>query len=228
LCRFKGLLKTAMKKVRVYEMLRECKSQFSSQGEMKNRYSEIVNEVSRLRTKVRKLSHWLATERRKSRQLEKANEGLREELAWLHGSRDKLRKRKRHLEEEVVVLRRHLEAKMMDHSQFSRGTAAWTFCSGCLFSLGVTFLFSFRFLKLHYVLQMQAAFQDRLEQRSASHHASLRNQIKYRIRDLESELVRIKNTQQDSIFQKNPHRQKWESHLAGAKIRRCLANELER
>lgn len=40
-----------MKKIRMYEA-RERESQFNFQGEMKNRYSEMVNEVGRLRTKV--------------------------------------------------------------------------------------------------------------------------------------------------------------------------------
>lgn len=40
-----------MKKLRAYEE-RERESQLNLQGEMKNRYSEMVNEVGRLRTKV--------------------------------------------------------------------------------------------------------------------------------------------------------------------------------
>ena len=49
LCRLKRLLSRATKKLRVYE---ERESQLNLQGEMKNRYSEMVNEVGRLRTKV--------------------------------------------------------------------------------------------------------------------------------------------------------------------------------
>jgi len=51
LCRCKRLLNRAVKKLRMYEA-RERESQFNFQGEMKNRYSEMVNEVGKLRTKV--------------------------------------------------------------------------------------------------------------------------------------------------------------------------------
>ncbi|XP_055556278.1 ankyrin repeat domain-containing protein 26 isoform X3 [Falco cherrug] len=50
--------------------------------------------------------------------------------------------------------------------------------------------------------KMQAASQDRLEQIRASRHALLTSQLEHRIGDLERELDRIKNTQRDSIFQK--------------------------
>lgn len=49
LCRFKRLLSRAMKKLKVYE---ERESQLNLQGEIKNRYSEMVSEVGILRTKV--------------------------------------------------------------------------------------------------------------------------------------------------------------------------------
>ncbi|KAF1395955.1 Ankyrin repeat domain-containing protein 26, partial [Spheniscus mendiculus] len=49
--RLKRLLNRTMKKLRVYEE-RVRESQLNLQGEMKNRYSEMVNEGGRLRTKV--------------------------------------------------------------------------------------------------------------------------------------------------------------------------------
>ncbi|KAM6146981.1 ankyrin repeat domain-containing protein 26-like [Phoenicopterus ruber ruber] len=48
--RVKRLLNRAMKKLRAYEE-KERESQLNLQGEMKNRYSEMVNEGGRLRTK---------------------------------------------------------------------------------------------------------------------------------------------------------------------------------
>lgn len=85
---------------------------------------------------------------------------------------------------------------------------------------------------MHYLLQTQAASQDRLEQIRANHHASLRNQLKHRIRDLECELDRIKSTQKDSIFQKESTQAEVERYkglyLEEVKIRRCLANKLQR
>lgn len=51
LFRLKRLLSRATKKIKVYEE-REMDSQLNLRGEMKSRYSEMVSEVDRLRTKV--------------------------------------------------------------------------------------------------------------------------------------------------------------------------------
>uniref|UniRef100_A0A8B9IG85 Ankyrin repeat domain-containing protein 26 n=1 Tax=Anser cygnoides TaxID=8845 RepID=A0A8B9IG85_ANSCY len=188
--RCKRLLNRAMKKIRTYEA-RERESQFNFQGEMKNRYSEMVNEVGRLRTKVSELSQQLEMESGKCRQLEAQNCDLQEELSALRGSQEKMEKSNGQLQEEVA----------------------------CIKALLKTY-------------KTQAASQDRLEQIRASHHASLRNQLKHRIKDLECELDRIKNTQQDSIFQKESTQAEVEKYkdlyLEEVKIRRCLANKLER
>lgn len=85
---------------------------------------------------------------------------------------------------------------------------------------------------MHYLLQAQAAYQASLEESRASHHASLRNELEHRIRDLERELHRIQNTQQDSVFQKGSTRAEVERYkelyLEEVKIRRHLAKKLER
>lgn len=47
----KRLLSRATKKIREYEE-REMESQLNLKGEMKSRYSEMVSEVDRLKTKV--------------------------------------------------------------------------------------------------------------------------------------------------------------------------------
>ncbi|KAM6425256.1 uncharacterized protein O9250_002744 [Rhynochetos jubatus] len=78
----------------------------------------------------------------------------------------------------------------------------------------------------------QAASQDRLEEIRASHHTSLRHQLQHRIRDLECELDRVKNTREDSVFQKESTQAEAERfkelYLEEMKIGRCLANKLER
>lgn len=87
-------------------------------------------------------------------------------------------------------------------------------------------------VKVHYLLQTQAAFQDQSEQIRASHHATLRNQLNQRIKHLERELDRVKSTQQDSIFQKESMQAEVEKYkelyLEEVKIRGRLANKLER
>ncbi|XP_075003173.1 ankyrin repeat domain-containing protein 26 isoform X3 [Calonectris borealis] len=221
--RLKRLLNRAMKKLRMYEG-RERESQLNLQGEMKNRYSEMVNEVGRLRTKVGELSQQLEIESKKCMQLEAQNQDLREELSTMRGNHEKLEKSKCQLKEEVANLKHHLETNMVDHSQIEQYKREMEERAGQEIRQ--------KLQEVNLFLQTQAASQDRLEQIRASHHASLRNQLKHRIRDLECELDRIKNTQQDSIFQKESTQAEVERYkelyLEEVKIRRCLANKLER
>ncbi|KGL92187.1 Ankyrin repeat domain-containing protein 26, partial [Charadrius vociferus] len=221
--RLKRLLNRAMKKLRVYEE-RERESQLNLQGEMKNRYSEMVNEVGRLRTKVGELSQQLEIESKKCMQLEAQNQDLREELSTMRGNHEKLEKSKCQLKEEVANLKHRLETNMVDHSQIEQYKREMEERAGQEIRQ--------KLQEVNLFLQTQAASQDRLEQIRASHHASLRNQLKHRIRDLECELDRIKNTQQDSIFQKESTQAEVERYkelyLEEVKIRRCLANKLER
>ncbi|PKU49235.1 ankyrin repeat domain-containing protein 26 [Limosa lapponica baueri] len=221
--RLKRLLSRAMKKLRVCEE-RERDSQLNLQGEMKNRYSEMVNEVGRLRTKVGELSQQLEIESKKCMQLETQNQDLREELSTMRGNHEKLEKSKCQLKEEVANLKHRLETNMVDHSQIEQYKKEMEERAGQEIRQ--------KLQEVNLFLQTQAASQDRLEQIRASHHASLRNQLKHRIRDLECELDRIKNTQQDSIFQKESTQAEVERYkelyLEEVKIRRCLANKLER
>ncbi|NXO76862.1 ANR26 protein, partial [Sitta europaea] len=117
--RLKRLLSRATKKIRVYEE-REMESQLNLKGEMKSRYSEMVSEVDRLRTKVAELSQHLDMESKKSMQLEAQNRDLREELSTLHGNCEKLEKSKCQLKEEMAKLQHHLETNMVDHSQIEQ------------------------------------------------------------------------------------------------------------
>ncbi|NXC50136.1 ANR26 protein, partial [Penelope pileata] len=221
--RCKRLLNRAMKKIRMYEG-RERESQFNFQGEMKNRYSEMVNEVGRLRTKVTELSQHLELESKKCIQLEARNEDLREELSALRESHEKLEKSKCQLKEEVANLRHRLETNIVNQNQIEQYKKEMEERAGQEIRQ--------KLQEVNLFLQTQAASQDRLEQIRANHHASLRNQLKHRIKDLECELDRIKNTQQDSIFQKESTQAEVEKYkelyLEEIKMRRCLANKLER
>ncbi|XP_032914605.1 ankyrin repeat domain-containing protein 26-like isoform X3 [Catharus ustulatus] len=221
--RLKKLLSRATKKIRVYEE-REVESQLNLKGEMKSRYSEMVSEVDRLRAKVAELSQQLDMESKKSMQLEAQNRDLREELSTLHGNCEKLEKTKCQLKEEVAKLQRHLETNMVDHSQIEQYKREVDERAGQEIRQ--------KLQEVNLFLQAQAASQDRLEHIRASHHASLRNQLKDRIRDLECELDKIKNTQQDSTFPKESVQAEVEKYkelyLEEVKTRRCLAKKLER
>ncbi|KAM6421415.1 uncharacterized protein O9250_004127 [Rhynochetos jubatus] len=221
--RLKRLLNRAMKKLRVYEE-KEMASQLDLQGEMKNRYSERVSEVDGLKTKVCELSQQLEIESRKSTQLETENGDLREELFTLRADHEKLEKSKCQLKEEVADLKHRLETNVVDHSQIEQYKRELEERAAQEITQ--------KLQEVNLFLQTQAASQDRLEEIRASHHASLRNQLKQRIRDLECELHRVTNTQQDSFFQKESVQAEAERfkelYLEEVKLRRCLANKLER
>ncbi|NXE60054.1 ANR26 protein, partial [Calcarius ornatus] len=220
--RLKRLLSRATKKIKVYEE-REMESQLNLKGEMKSRYSEMASEVDRLRTKVAELSQQLDMECKKSMQLEAQNRDLREELSTLHGNCEKLEKSKCQLKEEVAKLQHHLETNMVDHSQIEQYKREVDERAGQEIRQ--------KLQEVNLFLQAQAASQDRLEHIRASHHASLRNQLKDRIRDLECELDKIKNTQQDSTFPKECVQAEVEKYkelyLEEVKTRRSLAKKLE-
>ncbi|KAF1417736.1 Ankyrin repeat domain-containing protein 26, partial [Spheniscus mendiculus] len=173
---------------------------------------------------VSELSQQLEIESKKCLQLEAQNQDLREELSTMRGNHEKLEKSKCQLKEEVANLKHRLETSMVDHSQIEQYKREMEERAGQEIRQ--------KLQEVNLFLQTQAASQDRLEQIRASHHASLRNQLKHRIRDLECELDRIKNTQQDSIFQKESTQAEVERYkelyLEEVKIRRCLANKLER
>ncbi|NXQ58778.1 ANR26 protein, partial [Anthoscopus minutus] len=220
--RLKRLLSRAMKKIKVYEE-REMESQLNLKGEMKSRYSEMIIEVDRLRAKVAELSQQLDMESKKSIQLEAQNRDLREELSTLHENYEKLEKSKCQLKEEVAKLQHHLETNMVDHSQIEQYKREVDERAGQEIRQ--------KLQEVNLFLQAQAASQDRLEHIRASHHASLRNQLKDRIRDLECELDKIKNTQHESFpkecAQVEVEKYK-ELYLEEVKTRRCLAKKLER
>ncbi|XP_072209358.1 uncharacterized protein [Excalfactoria chinensis] len=220
--RYKRLLNRAGKKLRMHEA-KERESQFNFQGEMKNRYSEMVNEVGKLRTKVTELSQQLDLESKKCIQLEGQNQDLREELSALRGNHEKLEKSKCQLEEEVANLRHHLEANMVTRNQIEQYKKEMEERAGQEIRQ--------KLQEVNLFLQTQAASQDRLEQIRDSHHTSLRNQLKRRIKDLEFVLDRIKNTQ-DNIFQKESMQAEVEKykelHREEMKIRKSLANKLKR
>ncbi|CAN0005536.1 unnamed protein product, partial [Bubo scandiacus] len=156
-------------------------------------------------------------------ELEAQNQDLRGELSTMRGNLEKLEKSKCQLKEELANLKHHLDTNTVDHSQIEQYKKEIEEQAAQEIRQNLQ--------EVNLFLQAQAASQDRREQIRASHHASLRNQLNQRIQDLECELDRIKNTQQDSIFQKESTQAEAERYkelyLEEVKIRRCLANKLE-
>ncbi|KAK2517045.1 ankyrin repeat domain-containing protein 26 isoform B [Columba livia] len=173
---------------------------------------------------VAELSQQLKAQSKKCEELEAENQDLREELSTMHENHQKLETSKCQLIEEVANLKHRLETSMVDHNHIEQYKKE--------VEERAEQEIRQKLQQVNLFLQVQAASQDRLEQIRASHHASLRKQLKHRIRDLEFELDRIKNIQQDNIFQKESTQAEVkrykELYLEEVKIRRCLANKLER
>uniref|UniRef100_A0A8C3T8X7 CCDC144C-like coiled-coil domain-containing protein n=1 Tax=Chelydra serpentina TaxID=8475 RepID=A0A8C3T8X7_CHESE len=172
------------------------------------------------------LSKKLDIESKKSTQLESTNRDLREQLSSmkiLHKNHEKLEKSKWQLEEEVTNLKRQVETNMMDHSQIEQYKRE--------IEERARQEIRQKLEEVNLFLQTQAASQETLEQIRTTNNASLRNQLEHRIRDLESELARIKNTQEDRVFQKQSTQTELERYkelyLEELKIRKSLASKLD-
>ncbi|XP_050184280.1 ankyrin repeat domain-containing protein 26-like isoform X2 [Myiozetetes cayanensis] len=202
----------------------EQKETQSQQEEIKNKYSEKVKEVDRLRTEVAELSQQLDRESKKCLQLEAQNQDLKEELSTLHKNCEKLEVDKCQLQEELSKLQHHLETNMVDRSQLEQ-------CKREVEEQAHKEITQ-KLQEVNEFLQAQTAHQDTLEKIRSSHFDSLKNQLEDRIRDLERALGRTKSNQQERPFQKEsrqPEVDKYkELYLQEVKTSKSLAKKLER
>ncbi|XP_064512142.1 ankyrin repeat domain-containing protein 26-like [Pseudopipra pipra] len=218
--RLEKLLRVDRRKLRANEE-KETQSQLE---EMKNRYSEKVKEVDRLRTEVAELSQQLDGESKKCTQLEAKNQDLQQELSTLRGKCENLEMDKCQLQEELAKVQHHLETNMVNRTQLEQ----------CKREAEERADHEIRqkLREVNEFLQAQAASQDRLEQIRTSHLDSLKKQLEDRIRDLEGALQRIKSDQPERPFQKESTQAEVEMYkelyLVEAKTRKSLAKKLER
>ncbi|XP_070802709.1 ankyrin repeat domain-containing protein 26 [Pituophis catenifer annectens] len=222
----KKVLKITKKKLKGYES-GESSSQISLHGEIKNKYSEIDNEVGKLRKRVDELSRHLEVESTRSTQLESTNCELREQLASMklfHKNHEKLEKSKLQLEEEVANLKRQVQGNLIDLSQVEQYKRE--------IEERAKQEIRQKLEEVNFFLQTQAASQETLEQIRATSNASLRNQLENRIKELESELAKFKNSHQDSILQKESTHTELERYKGlyseELKIRKSLGSKLDR
>ncbi|XP_027578373.2 ankyrin repeat domain-containing protein 26-like [Pipra filicauda] len=157
-------------------------------------------------------------------QLEALNQAVQEELSTLLGRCEQLEKSKCQLQEEVTKHHHHLETLVLDGSQREQ-------CTGEV-AEGADQERSAKLQEVSLVLQAQAAHQAPLGQTGDIHCDSMRIQLEERIRNLESELERIKTTQEESASRKEATQGGMEMYkelyLEEVKTRRCLAKKLER
>ncbi|XP_077194540.1 ankyrin repeat domain-containing protein 26 isoform X10 [Paroedura picta] len=222
----KKLLKIAKKKLKEYES-EENSSQTDHQEEMKSRYSEMDLEVGKLKTKIEELSHQLEMESTRCNQLKSTNRDLQEQLSYvkiLHKDHEKLEKSKLQLENEVANLRRHVQSNTMDYNQreqYKREVEEQARQE-----------IRQKLEEVNLFLQTQAASQETLEQMRATNNASLKNQLENRIANLQSELARLKKSQQDNIYHRESIHTELEKYkglyLEELKTRKALGSKLDR
>ncbi|XP_056655589.1 ankyrin repeat domain-containing protein 26 isoform X8 [Monodelphis domestica] len=213
---FKRLLKATKKKLKDYE-----KGNLDYQGRMKHACSEEDGQINRLKNKIDELTQQLEDASSKCIHLESMNRGLQEELFSLKTVQkkcDRLEKNKKQLEEEIANLKHHLEIYTLERSQVEQYKRE--------IEERARQEIVEKLKEVNLFLQTQAASQENLEQLRENNNASIRNQMEHRIRDLESELSKLKNSQQDSTkAELEIYRQLYSEEL---KTRKSLSNKLER
>uniref|UniRef100_A0A1A8Q4R9 Ankyrin repeat domain 30B n=3 Tax=Nothobranchius rachovii TaxID=451742 RepID=A0A1A8Q4R9_9TELE len=224
--RLRTLLKTAKKKLRDQEA---GGAEFGSpvSGLRTDRHSQAEGTFGQIKDKVDDLQVQLEKEALRCSQLEKTNDELKIQIASMRSSShnsDHLERSKRHLEEEVLDLRRRLEATQVEQSQVEqfRREAEERARQEIQQKLEQVNLF----------LQSQAASQEALDQIKAANEASLRSQLEQKIRELEGELGRARTTHQDSLNQRDSTRTELERYRQlytdEVHLRKSQAAKLER
>ncbi|XP_058045788.1 ankyrin repeat domain-containing protein 26-like isoform X3 [Ahaetulla prasina] len=225
----KKVLKITKKKLKGSES-GESSSQISLHGKINNKYSEIDNEVGKLRKRIDELSHRLEVESTRNTHLESTICELREQLASMkifHKKHEKIEKSKLQLEEEVANLRRQVQSNLIALSQVEQHKRE--------IEERAKQEIRQKLEEVNFFLQTQAASQETLEQIRATSDASLRNQLENRIKELESELAKFKKSHQDSILQKEStqtelerYKELQKKYSEELKIRKSLESKLDR
>ncbi|XP_032530332.1 ankyrin repeat domain-containing protein 26-like [Chiroxiphia lanceolata] len=173
---------------------------------------------------VAELSQQLDREREQCTELEVKNQALQEELSTLRGKCENLTMDKCQLQEELVKLQHHLETNVVDRSQLEQ-------CKREVEEQADQEIRQ-KLQEVNEFLQVQAAYQDTLEEIRTSHVDSLKKQLEDRIRDLERALGRRKSNQPERPFQKESTQAEVdkykELYLVEAKTRKNLTKKLER
>ncbi|XP_074490083.1 ankyrin repeat domain-containing protein 26 isoform X7 [Sebastes fasciatus] len=226
--RLRTLLKTAKKKLRDQDTGgAEFGSPMTSLRMDQGRHTQADSAFGRMKEKVDDLQVQLEKEGSRRSQLEKVNGDLKDQLSSLKSlsrSNDQLERGKRQLEEEVLDLRRRMEAAQIEQSQVEqyRHDAEDRARQELKQKLEQVNIF----------LQSQAASQEALDQIKATNEANLRSQLEQKIREMEGELGRARTTHHDSLNQRDSTRTELERyrqlHSEELRLRKSLAAKLDR
>ncbi|XP_041651040.1 ankyrin repeat domain-containing protein 36C isoform X3 [Cheilinus undulatus] len=223
--RLRTLLKTAKKKLRDQDTGgAEFGSPMSSLRLDQGRYSQAEG---RMKEKVEDLQVQLEKEVSRRSQLERMNGELKDQLASMRSlshSNDQQERSKRQLEEEVLELRRRMEAAQMEQSQMDQYRRD--------IEERARQEVTQKLEQVNLFLQSQAASQEALDQIKAANEANLRTQLEQKVRELEGELGRARTTHHDSLNQRDSTRTELERYrqlyAEELRLRKSLSAKLER
>ncbi|XP_054114513.1 ankyrin repeat domain-containing protein 26 isoform X13 [Callithrix jacchus] len=214
--RFKNLLKMTRKK------LNECENgEFSFHGDLKTSPFEMDIQINKLKHKIDDLTAELETAGSKCLHLDTKNQVLQQELLSMKTIQkkcEKLQKNKEKLEQEVVNLRSHLERNMVERGQVKQYKQE--------IEERARQEIVEKLKEVNLFLQAQAASQENLEQLRENNFASMKSQMELRIKDLESELSKMKTFQED--VNKTELEKYKQLYLEELKVRKSLSNKLNK
>ncbi|XP_032099694.1 ankyrin repeat domain-containing protein 26 isoform X5 [Sapajus apella] len=214
--RFKNLLKMTRKKLNEYE-----NGEFSFHGDLKTSPFEMDIQINKLKHKIGDLTAELETAGSKCLHLDTKNQVLQQELLSMKTIQkkcEKLQKNKEKLEQEVVNLRSHIERNMVEHGQVKQYKQE--------IEERARQEIVEKLKEVNLFLQAQAASQENLEQLRENNFASMKSQMELRIKDLESELSKMKTSQED--FNKTELEKYKQLYLEELKVRKSLSNKLNK
>ncbi|XP_012588223.1 PREDICTED: ankyrin repeat domain-containing protein 26 isoform X2 [Condylura cristata] len=213
---FKKLLKMSRRKLNDYES-----GELSFHGDLTANPTEMDSQINILKKKIDDLTAKLETASSNYLHVDAKNQVLQQELSTMKAMQkkcEKLERNKKKLEQELVNLKSHMEMNMVEHyqvEQYKREIEERA-RQDVVEKLKEVNLF----------IQAQAASHENLEQLRENHNASIRNQMDLRIKDLESELSKMKISQEDSSkIELEKYKQ---LYLEELKVRKSLATKLNK
>ncbi|XP_054448000.1 ankyrin repeat domain-containing protein 26 isoform X2 [Pteronotus mesoamericanus] len=212
---FKKLLKITKRKLNEYE-----NEELNFPGDLKVNQIEMDIQINMLKHKNDELTAKLETASSKCLHLDEKNKFLQQELLSMKAIQkkcEKLKNEKKKWKQEGINLKRHMEMNMVEYSeveQYKRKIEERARQD-----------IEEKLEEVNLFLQTQAASQENLEQLRENHNASIRSQLELRIKDLESELSKIKCSQNSKEIDLEKYKQLFLEEMEG---RKSLGNILNK
>ncbi|XP_028609315.1 ankyrin repeat domain-containing protein 30A isoform X2 [Grammomys surdaster] len=215
LTEFKEVLKMTKKELNEYE-----NRELNLLQDIKSNQLEMDIPVNTLIKKIDDLTAKLETASSKCLHLGKKNQLLQQELLLMRSIQKKcgkLEKNKKQLEQEVVSLRSHMEKNMVEHSQVQQYARE-------VEERARQDLVE-KLKQVNLFLQAQAASQENLEQLRENSNASVRSQMELRIKDLESQLYKMKAQEDFDKIELEKYKQLYQEEF---RVRKSLSSKLNK